>query len=230
MTTVHTPFTALKNEAVFHVRRLTKIYGEESAAVHALGGVDLDLYPGELVVLLGASGSGKSTLLNILGGLDSPTTGELVFRGRALAEADEVFTADRLAAQQASVMRRLEALERPARVIAFPKFSRPVATPQRHVQRWVASAAAAGLIIGLAAGQFVDIRDAFGRRESGSIAQTRPTQPRQMSTSPAVATISTSSVSDEDIFFGNMVRTAQYSTLQTMDDITPRARDSEQVR
>lgn len=151
-------------------------------------------------------------------------------RGDALAEADEVFTADRLAAQQAHVMRRLEALERPARVIAFPKFSRPVAAPQRHVQRWVASAAAAGLIIGLAAGQFVDIRDAFGRRDSGTIAQTRASQPRQANASPAVATISTSSVSDEDIFFGSVVRTAQYSTLQTMDDITPRARDTEQVR
>jgi hypothetical protein len=151
-------------------------------------------------------------------------------RGDALAEADEVFTADRLAAQQAQVMRRLEALERPARVIAFPKFSRPVAAPARNVQRWVASAAAAGLIIGLAAGQFVDIRDAFGGPESGAVAQVRASQPRQMSASPAISPISTSSVSDEDIFFGNMVRAAQYSTLQTMDDITPRARDTEQVR
>jgi hypothetical protein len=151
-------------------------------------------------------------------------------RSDALAEADEVFTADRLAAQQAQVMRRLEALERPARVIAFPKFSRPAAAPQRHVQRWVASAAAAGLIIGLAAGQFVDIRDAFGGREAGAMAQARSSQPRQINASPVVSTISTSSVSDEDIFFGNMVRTAQYSTLKTMDDITPRARDTEQVR
>ncbi|MGC4072412.1 MAG: ABC transporter ATP-binding protein [Nibricoccus sp.] len=75
---------------MFHVRGLTKIYGEGLAAVRALSGVNLDLSPGELVVLLGASGSGKSTLLNILGGLDSPTAGTLDFRGRSLAEANEV--------------------------------------------------------------------------------------------------------------------------------------------
>lgn len=70
-------------------RGLTKVYGEGHAAVHALAGVDLDFFPGELVVLLGASGSGKSTLLNCLGGLDSPTAGELVFRGWELGRADE---------------------------------------------------------------------------------------------------------------------------------------------
>jgi putative ABC transport system ATP-binding protein len=57
--------------------------------VVALRGVDLDLYEGELVVLLGASGSGKSTLLNILGGLDVPTSGTLDYRGVALTDADE---------------------------------------------------------------------------------------------------------------------------------------------
>jgi len=70
--------------AVFTVRELTKIYGSGAAEVRALNGVDLDLHAGELVVLLGASGSGKSTLLNILGGLDSPTSGELAYRGESL--------------------------------------------------------------------------------------------------------------------------------------------------
>jgi len=55
----------------------------------ALAGVDLELYPGELVVLLGPSGSGKSTLLNILGGLDTPTDGTLEYRGKDLANAGE---------------------------------------------------------------------------------------------------------------------------------------------
>ncbi len=55
----------------------------------ALAGVDLELYEGELVVLLGPSGSGKSTLLNILGGLDTPTDGTLKYRGEDLTDADE---------------------------------------------------------------------------------------------------------------------------------------------
>jgi putative ABC transport system ATP-binding protein len=56
--------------------------------VPALRAVDLDLYPGELVVILGASGSGKSTLLNILGGLDTPTSGAVRFRDHDLSAAD----------------------------------------------------------------------------------------------------------------------------------------------
>ncbi len=58
-------------------------------AVHALDGVDLDLYRGELVVLLGPSGSGKSTLLNILGGLDTPTSGHVSFLAHDLTVDDE---------------------------------------------------------------------------------------------------------------------------------------------
>lgn len=80
---------AADGELVFHARGLTKIYGEGTAAVTALAGVDLDLHAGELIVLLGASGSGKSTLLNQLGGLDSPTTGRLLYRGWNLGEAAE---------------------------------------------------------------------------------------------------------------------------------------------
>ena len=63
-------------------RGLTKTYVMGEVEVRALVDVDLDLYEGEFVVLLGPSGSGKSTLLNILGGLDVPTKGEVLFRGK----------------------------------------------------------------------------------------------------------------------------------------------------
>jgi putative ABC transport system ATP-binding protein len=71
------------------VRGLTKVYGMGAAEVRALAGVDLDLFEGELVVLLGPSGSGKTTLLNNLGGLDVPTAGELSYRDLNLAAASE---------------------------------------------------------------------------------------------------------------------------------------------
>lgn len=73
----------------FETRALTKVYGSGPSAVHALRGVDLALPERELVVLLGASGSGKSTLLNILGGLDRPTSGQVLFRGRDLTNASQ---------------------------------------------------------------------------------------------------------------------------------------------
>jgi putative ABC transport system ATP-binding protein len=76
-------------EAVFQARGLTKVYRMGEVEVHALRGVDLDLFAGEFVVLLGASGSGKSTLLNILGGLDTPTAGSVRYRDHDLAEGGD---------------------------------------------------------------------------------------------------------------------------------------------
>jgi putative ABC transport system ATP-binding protein len=67
-------------EAVFAARALTKTYSSGEVEVRALRGLDLDIWAGEVVVLLGPSGSGKSTLLNILGGLDHATSGRLLFR------------------------------------------------------------------------------------------------------------------------------------------------------
>jgi putative ABC transport system ATP-binding protein len=75
-------------EPVFRARGLMKTYHMGDVEVPALRAVDLDLFPGELVVILGASGSGKSTLLNILGGLDVPTSGVVRFRDHDLAIAD----------------------------------------------------------------------------------------------------------------------------------------------
>jgi putative ABC transport system ATP-binding protein len=81
--------SATDGKIVFKVKGLKKVYGMGEVEVHALRGVDLDLYEGELVVLLGPSGSGKSTLLNILGGLDIATDGQVTYRGRDITKATE---------------------------------------------------------------------------------------------------------------------------------------------
>ena len=80
---------AAAGTAVFVARGLTKVYRMGEVEVHALRGVDLELYAGEFVVLLGPSGSGKSTLLNILGGLDVPTAGTVRYRDNDLTAADD---------------------------------------------------------------------------------------------------------------------------------------------
>jgi len=68
---------------------LTKTYGTGEVQVTALRDVDLDLYAGEMIVLLGPSGSGKSTLLNILGGLDTPTFGSVFFHDQDITATDD---------------------------------------------------------------------------------------------------------------------------------------------
>ncbi len=75
--------------SVFRARGLTKTYRMGEVDILALRSIDLDLYRGEFVVILGPSGSGKSTLLNILGGLDAPTSGTVHFFDHDLTGADE---------------------------------------------------------------------------------------------------------------------------------------------
>ena len=83
------PAGADARQVLFRARGLMKTYLMGEVQVHALQGVDLDLFEGEFVVILGPSGSGKSTLLNILGGLDAPTSGVVRFRDHDLVDADD---------------------------------------------------------------------------------------------------------------------------------------------
>jgi len=76
-------------EPIFRMHGVSKIYTMGEVRVTALNNVSLDLYRSELLVILGASGSGKSTLLNILGGLDVPTSGDVLFRDKHLTGAGE---------------------------------------------------------------------------------------------------------------------------------------------
>ena len=77
------------SEVIFKADKLAKVYRMGEVEVHALRGVDLVLRQGEFVVMLGPSGSGKSTLLNILGGLDTPTSGHVWYHGEDLTVASD---------------------------------------------------------------------------------------------------------------------------------------------
>ncbi|NNF13265.1 MAG: ABC transporter ATP-binding protein [Gemmatimonadetes bacterium] len=79
----------MTKEAIVQVHDLSKVYEMGEVRVEALRSVDLSIYEGEMMVLLGASGSGKSTLLNIIGGLDRATSGTVRYRDRDLTSADD---------------------------------------------------------------------------------------------------------------------------------------------
>ena len=94
--------------SVLSASGLTKVYHSGEVSVHALRGIDLELYPSELIVLLGASGSGKSTLLNILGGLDHPTAGTVFFDGVELSSfGDSASFSSSTISFQASRLRKM---------------------------------------------------------------------------------------------------------------------------
>lgn len=83
------PTNASGNRPVVSMRDVHMLYHLDGSDVAALQGVDFDVYPGEMVVLLGPSGSGKSTLLNLLGGLDRPTRGEINYFDAKFGDADD---------------------------------------------------------------------------------------------------------------------------------------------
>lgn len=78
----------MADEALISLRAVTKTYGQGSVAFQALRGIDLDIAAGEFVAVMGPSGSGKSTTMNILGCLDTPSTGAYMFRGLHVEDFD----------------------------------------------------------------------------------------------------------------------------------------------
>ncbi|MEO7273250.1 MAG: hypothetical protein ABIX28_16185 [Vicinamibacterales bacterium] len=143
-------------------------------------------------------------------------------RADAIAAADEVFPAERLGAQQSQILRRLAALERPARVIAFPKYAQPVATTHSGPQRWIAAAAAAGLIVGLGAGELLDFRRS-SRLRPLPIAEAEPFAAARGAVQPI-------SLNSDDALLYDADLSPRVEALQALDAITPRLRDLEQPR
>lgn len=145
-------------------------------------------------------------------------------RADALTEAEAAVTPDRLVAQQTQIQRRLEALEHPARVLAFPRFARPISAQHTPRRRWVAAAAAAGLIVGVAVGQVFD----FAASDSG---------PRQLPQQVAVRTLPSDApgivlrpISDagDDVDLNYREAPSQVTvpeSLQYLNAVTPLSRD-----
>jgi hypothetical protein len=137
------------------------------------------------------------------------------------AEADDAFPAERLAVQHAQIARRLETLERPARVIVFPKAARAVISGHSHVRRWVTVAAAAGLIAGIGLGQVVPLRQAFQQQAAAPVPHL--TIPQTVKIADAIQPVQTSD-DDVELLTGAFAR-PRVSTLSALDEMTPRSRD-----
>jgi hypothetical protein len=143
----------------------------------------------------------------------------------AIAEADEAFPAERLLAQQAQILRRLEAAERPARVIAFPHGPAAAETRRPHsVRQWVAAGVAAGVIIGVGLGQLMDLRH-LGAPDTLPSNRIVVNQPRP-DAQPGPVVPASASISEEALLADlEAAATPRYDTLRVYDEYTPHAAD-----
>jgi hypothetical protein len=147
-------------------------------------------------------------------------------RAEAVDEADAAFPAERLAAQQAHILRRLEAAERPARVIAFPKFAQPLSQRSSLTSRWITVAAAAGLVIGVALGQWMDLRHRFGPQPGRTAERVVASAP--VAQQPDMVIQPTGILSDDALLMELDSTISQHPSvgpLRAIDTITPRSRD-----
>ena len=141
------------------------------------------------------------------------------------AEADEAFPTERLAMQQAQIARRLELLERPARVIAFPKAARAVISGHSNVRRWVTVAAAASLIAGgFGLGQIVPLRTAV-QQQATSVIKPQPHLTTSEATERARGLSAEPTTNKDDELLSDAFR-SRVTSLNALDELTPHARDA----
>jgi hypothetical protein len=149
-------------------------------------------------------------------------------RTDAVAEADEALGAERLAAQQAQILRRLEALEHPARVIAFPRFTRPISTQPNGRQRWIAGAAAAGLVVGVGLGQLFELGGSVGRQPE-IVGLPQQIARGSLPVAERSGIVPTGSQTNDEAFFDSSelipAQVRVPDSLQYLNEITPGARD-----
>jgi len=142
----------------------------------------------------------------------------------AADEADEHFTPDRLAAQHAHILRRLENAERPARVLPFPLSTRPFPSVRNGARRWIAAAAAAGLLTGIVAGRAFE----FGNSWRNSPRVQTETQTLASSSRPPVLTAGTAMANDERLLreIEDALVEPRVDELRAIDALTPRVREA----
>ncbi len=154
-----------------------------------------------------------------------------IARSEATDAADRVFTPDRLAAQRAQILRRLERVAHPAHIITFPVFRRPEPASRLVARRWVAMAAAIGLLIGVVAGSLVDFRPAgvepARRGSQGAAAQMADAR---ADASRGLALQSASF--NEEAFLSDIESAAsapRVEELQAIDALTPHVREVQAI-
>ena len=166
----------MSSQFVLECRAVARHFREGRSTLEVLSGVDLAIAPGEMVAIVGASGSGKTTLLQIMGGLDDPTSGEVLVDGRSMANLDEAAKGD-LRNQHIGFVYQFHHL--------LPEFTAQenVALPLmiRRTEKTVAFAAAADLLQQVGLGERLDHKPgelSGGERQRAAVARALITRPK----------------------------------------------------